>query len=154
MTIDQLLWFFYLIFMIVALGPNITFIFWIRRSFASDRDTAPFLLRTILWINNRIVLPAVALALIVWVSMVYFSGQPLTIPWILLTIVFWIAVFILSLLGYRSTIGNQINLAERTGSGSDEYKDATWRSTLIGIAISVITFLIILLLAFQPALWG
>jgi hypothetical protein len=70
--VEQVLYFFYLLFLIVGIGPNITYAFWIQRALA-DRDALPFTLRTIKVINDRIVLPAIGLALVTWVSMVLLS---------------------------------------------------------------------------------
>ena len=152
--LDQVLYFIYLILLIVAIGPNVTYAVWIQRAFVSNRESLSFTLRTIKVINDRMVLPAVALALITWVAMVYLSGQNLAIPWVLLTAVFWLAVFLLGLFGYRPTLIKQIELGESPGPDGDEYSSTAWRSTLIGIAIGIIALLIVLLMAFQPSLWS
>ena len=151
--LDQLLWFIYLILLIVAIGPNVTYAFWIQRATA-NREALPFTLKGIQVINNRIVLPAVALALITWVAMVYLSGLNLSIPSFLLTAVFWLVIFLLGLFGYSRIISRQIALAESAGPGDDDYKSIAWRGTILGIAIGIIALLILLLLAFQPSLWG
>ena len=152
--LDQVLYFIYLILLIVAIGPNVTYAVWIQSAFVSNRESLPFTLRTIKSINDRMVLPAIALALITWVAMVYLSGQSIMIPWVLLTAVFWLAMFLLGLFGYRPALLKQIEFGESAGPDSDEYSSAAWRSTLIGIAIGIIALLIILLMAFQPPLWG
>ena len=105
-------------------------------------------------INDRIVLPATGLALIAWVVMVYVSGQSLLIPWVLLTAVFWLAAFLLGLLGYSPTLRKQIALAESAGANNDEYKSAAWRGMILGIVIGLVFLLILLLMAVQPALWS
>ena len=152
--VDQLLWFLYLIFLIAAIGPNITYAFWIQRAFVSNRESLPFTLRTVLAINNTVVLPAIVLALITWVAMVYLSGQNMGIPWVLLTGVFWLVIFLLGLFGYRPALRRQIELAEGAGPDSEEYNSAAWRSMVLGIAIGILALMILLLLAFTPPLWG
>jgi hypothetical protein len=151
--LDLLLYYIYLVLLIVAVGPNITSAIWIQRAMA-NRETLPFTLQGIKVINDRIVLPATGLVLITWVAMVYISGQSLLIPWVLLTAIFWLAVFLLGLLGYTPTLRKQIALAESAGADSDEYKSAAWRGTIIGIAIGVIVLMTLLLMVFQPELWG
>lgn len=151
--VEQVLYFFYLLFLIVGIGPNVTYAFWIQRALA-NREALPFTLRTIKVINDRIVLPAIGLALVTWISMVFLSGLPIMIPWVLLTAIFWLAAFLLGLFGYRPALSKQIELAESAGADSDEYNSAAWRSTLIGIAIGIIALMIILLFVFQPVLWG
>lgn len=151
--LDLLLWFLYLLFLIAALGPNITYAIWIQRA-TSDREALTFTLQSIKVINDRLVLPAVVLALITWVVMVYNSGQSLQTPWILLVIAFWLVVLLLGLLGYSPALRAQIALAEKPGADSDEYKTSAWRSTIIGIAIGIVALMILLLMVFQPTLWG
>jgi hypothetical protein len=151
--LDQILWFFYLLFLIAAVGPNITYAVWIQLA-TVDREALSFTLRSIKVINDRLVLPATGLALVAWTAMVYISGQSLLIPWILSVVIFWLVVFLLGLFGYSPTLRNQIALAEKQGADSEQYKTAAWRSTIIGIAIGIVVLMILLLMVFQPNLWG
>ena len=151
--LDQLLWYVYLLLLIVAVGPNVTYAFWIQRATA-DQEALPFTLNGIKVINDRIVLPATGLALIAWIVMVSVSGQSLFTPWILVTAIFWLAAFLIGILGYSPTLRKQIDFAERAGTNDDEYKSAAWRAMILGIVIGIIFLLILLLMAFQPALWS
>ena len=152
--LNQFLWYVYLILVIVAAGPNITYAVWIRRATA-NREALPFTLQSIKYINDRIVQPATALALITWVVMVYVSGQSLLTPWVLLTSIFWLVALLIGLLGYSPAVRKQITLAERSaGADDDEYKSAAWRGMILGIVIGVLFLLLLLLMAFQPVLWG
>lgn len=150
---NQLLWYIYLLLLIIAVGPNVTYPLWIQRATA-NREVLPFILKGIKAISDRIVLPATGLALIAWVLMVYVSGLSLLIPWVLLTAVFWLAALLIGLLGYSPTLRKQIVLAESAGADTDEYKSAAWRGMILGIVIGLVALLILLLLAFQPALWS
>jgi len=152
--LDQVLYFFYLILLIVGIGPNVTYAIWIQRAYVSNRESLLFTLQTIRVINNRMVLPAIGQALVLWIAMVTLAGRSIMIPWVLLTAIFWLAAFLLGLFGYTPALRKQIELGESAGPDSEEYSSAAWRSTLIGIAIGVIALLIILLMAFQPVLWG
>jgi hypothetical protein len=151
--LNQLLWYIYLLLLIVAAGPNITYAVWIRRATA-NRETLPFTLQSIKIINDRIVLPATALAWITWVGMVYVSGQSLLTPWVLLTSIFWLVALLIGLLGYSPAIRKQIALAESSAADDDEYKSAAWRGMILGIVIGILFLLLLLLMAFQPVLWG
>jgi len=151
--LNQLLWYVYLLLLIVAMGPNVTYAFWIQRATA-NQEVLPFTLKGIKVINDRIVLPATGLALIAWIVMIYVSSQSLLIPWVLLTAVFWLAAFFIGLLGYSPSLRKQIALAESAGADDDEYKSAAWRGMILGIAIGIVFLLILLLMAFQPALWS
>jgi hypothetical protein len=119
-----------------------------------DRAALPFTLRGIKVINDRVVIPAIGLVLIAWIAMALTSGQSLLTPWIFLVLILWLIVFLLGLFGYAPTLRKQIALAESTGADSEEYTAVAWRGTILGIAIGVIVLLIILLMVFQPELWG
>jgi len=151
--LSQLLWFIHILLLIVAVGPNVTNAIWIQRAMA-NREVLPFTLRGIQVINNRVVIPAIGLILITWIAMALTSGISLLTAWILLVTVFWLVVFLLGLFGYTPALRRQIALAENPGADSDDYKSAAWQGTIIGIAIGVLVLLIILLVSFQPALWG
>ena len=114
--LSKFLWYVYLILLIVAAGPNITYAVWIRRATA-NREALPFTLQSIKYINDRIVLPATALALITWVVMVYVSGQSILIPWVMLTSFFWMVVLLIGfawlLAGY--TKANRTSRKLRSG---------------------------------------
>ncbi len=151
--LNQLLWYIYLILLIVAVGPNVTYAVWIQRATANP-EALPFTLNGIKAINDRIVLPATGLALIAWVVMVYVSGQSLLLPWVLLTSIFWLAALLIGIIGYSPALRKQIALAESAGVDNDEYKSAAWRGMILGIVIGLIFLLILLLMAFQPTLWS
>lgn len=153
MILDLLLYYIYLLLLIVAVGPNVTSAIWIQSAMA-NREFLSFTLQGIKFINDRIVLPATGLITVTWIVMVVISGQSLLIPWILLVAVFWLVIFLLGLFLYTPRLRKQIALAESPGADSDEYKTAAWQGMIIGIAIGVIVLLILLLMVFQPALWG
>jgi predicted RND superfamily exporter protein len=153
MILDLLLYYIYLLLLIVAVGPNVTSAIWIQRAMA-NRESLSFTLQGIKFINDRIVLPATGLITVTWIVMVVISGQSLLIPWILLVAVFWLVIFLLGLFLYTPRLRKQIALAESPGADSDEYKTAAWQGMIVGIAIGVIVLLILLLMVFQPALWG
>jgi len=78
--LDQVLYFFYLILLIVGIGPNVTYAIWIQRAYVSNRESLLFTLQTIRVINNRMVLPAIGLALVLWIAMVTLAGRSIMIP--------------------------------------------------------------------------
>lgn len=151
--LDFLLYYIYLLLLIVAAGPHVTSTIWIRRAMV-NREALSFTLQGIKLINDRIVLPATGLILITWIAMVTISRQSLLIPWILLVAVFWLINFLLGLFLYTPRLRKQIALAENRGTDSDEYKTAAWQGTIINIAMDVIILMILLLMVFQPVLWG
>ncbi len=151
--LDFLLYYIYLILLIVAVGPHVTSAIWIRHATA-NRQALPFTLQGVKIINDWIVLPATGLITVTWIVMVVISGQPLLIPWVLLVAVFWLVIFLMGLFLYTPRLRKQIALVEKPGADSDEYKTIAWQGTIIGIATNVIVLLILLLMVFQPPLWG
>jgi len=151
--LNQLLEYVYILLLIAAVGPNVTYAVWIQRAMA-DRAALPFTLQGIKVLNDRVVLPATALLLIAWIAMALTAGQSLLTPWILLVLILWLAVFLLGIFAYSPTLRQQIAFAESPGADSEEYTAVAWRGTILGIAIGVVVLVIILLMVFQPVLWG
>ena len=137
--------------MIAVVGPASTFAIWIQRAMA-NREALPFTLRSVKWINNFVVIPATVLLLIVGIGILIVGGQSLQTPWILLSLIFWLASIGLGLFGYTPALSKQIELAESSGADSEEYKAVAWRGTIIGIIIGVIALVVIYLMVFQPSL--
>ena len=86
--------------------------------------------------------------------MVFASEYELLTPWILLSLILWLAMLLLGAIGYTPTLRKQIELAESAGGDSDEYKAVAWRGTILGIVAGVLVLVIIALMVFKPALWG
>ena len=149
----QVLMFIFVLLVIAAIGPSTTNAVWIQRAMA-DRAALPFTLRGIKWINDWISIPAIGLLVIVGIWMVIVADLSLSQPWILLSLILWLAAFLLGLFGYRPTLARQIAVAESADLDKEEYDSVAWRSTIIGIIIGVIVLVAIFLMVFQPALWG
>jgi uncharacterized membrane protein len=151
--LNQFLEYVYILLLIAAIGPNVTYAVWIQRAMA-DRAALPFTLKGIKVLNDRVVLPATALLLIAWIAMALTAGQSILTPWILLVLILWLVVFLVGIFAYSPTLNQQITLAESAGADSNEYKSVAWRGTLLGIAIGVVVLVIIFLMVFEPTLWG
>ena len=149
----QILTYVFVILVIAAIGPSATYAIWIQRAMA-NRDALPFTLRSIRSINGRVVIPATVLLLIVGIGIVIAEGLSFQTPWILLSLILWLANIVLGIFGYTPTLSKQIGFAESSGADSAEYKAAAWRGTIIGIVIGVIALVVLYLMMFQPSLWG
>ena len=149
----QILMVVFVLLVIAAIGPSSTNAVWIQNAMA-NRAALPFTLRTIKWINDFISIPAIGLLVIVGIWLVSTAGLSLSQPWILLSLISWLAVFLLALFGYRPTLARQIAVAESDDPNKEEYDFVAWRSTIIGIIIGVFALVAIFLMVFQPALWG
>jgi uncharacterized membrane protein len=149
----QILTWFHILLMIAAVGANMSYAIWIQRAMA-NRDALPFTLRTIKLIDDWVALPAYGLLLLTGLGMVLADDQAFDTPWILLSLILWLGIILLGVLGYRPTLRSQIELAETGGSDSEEYKSMAWRGTMIGIVAAFLVLIIISLMVFKPELWG
>jgi Ca2+/Na+ antiporter len=148
----QILMYLQILLMIAGPGANATYAIWIQRGMA-NRDTLPFALHGIKFIDDRVARAAYGLLLLTGLVM-YLSADESQSPWTLLSLILWLIVFLLGLFGYSPTLRKQIALAEGIGADSEEYKAVAWRGTFIGILAGLIVLVIIYLMVFQPALWS
>lgn len=152
MLFDILKW-AHILLAIAAVGANITYSVWIQRGMA-NREALPFALRGIKLIDDRIANPAYGLLLLTGVGMAVVAETSLLTPWLLLSLILWLALIVVGFFGYTPTLRKQIALAESVGADNDEYDSVAWRGTFLGIAAGVIVLVIIFLMVFKPALWG
>ena len=149
---DVLKW-FHIALVIVAVGANATYAVWIQRG-TIDKGALPFTLHGVRFIDSRISSPAYVLVLLTGIGMVLTADMDLTTPWILLSIILWFVGMLLGVFGYTPTLRKQIEEAERGGADSAAYKAIAWRGTWLGIVLGVIVLFILYLMVFKPALWG
>jgi len=143
----------HILLMVAAVGTNITYAIWIQRATA-DRDALPFTLRGISVLDTRVSLPAYVLLLVTGLAMVIVDDLPFDTPWLLTSLILWLALILIGFLGYTPTLRKQIELAEREGPDGEGYKATAWRGTVLGIIAAVIVLAIISLMVFKPALWA
>jgi len=149
----DILFLLHILLMIVAVGANTTYAIWIQRATA-DRDALPFTLRGISAIDTRIALPAYVLLLVTGLAMVIADDLPFDTPWLLTSLILWLALILIGFLGYTPALRKQIDLAESAGPDDEAYKAVAWRGTILGIVAAVIVLVIISLMIFKPALWS
>ena len=152
MLFDILKW-IHILLAIAAVGANITYSVWIQRGMA-NRESLPFALRGVRLINNRIATPGYGLLLLTGIWMAFVAETALTTPWLLLSLILWLALILVGMFGYTPTLRKQIALAESVGADDEEYTSVAWRGTILGIAAGVIVLAVIFLMVFKPALWG
>lgn len=138
---------------IVAVGSNVTYGVWLSQA-ARKSEVLPFTLRVIKLIDDRLANPAFGLLLITGISMIFLVEMPLTTPWLLTSLVFYVLLLIIGMLGYTPTLRRQIELAESEGGDSPAYRAAARRGQLIGGILVVLAVAIVSLMAVKPALWA
>jgi hypothetical protein len=148
----EILMYIQIVLLIVAAGANGTYAVWLQRGMA-NRESLPFVLQGIQFIDNRIARPAYVLLLITGIGL-YLTAEESQSAWTLLAVILWFVVLVLGLAGYSPTLRNQITLAGSAGADSSEYKSVAWRGTFIGILAALVVLFIIYLMVFQPALWS
>lgn len=149
----DILFLLHILLMIAAVGTNITYAIWIQRA-TIDRDALPFTLRGISVLDTRVSLPAYVLLLVTGLAMVIADDLPFDTPWLLTSLILWLALILIGFLGYTPTLREQIGLAESEGPDGEGYKAMAWRGTVLGIIAALIVLAIIILMVFKPALWA
>jgi uncharacterized membrane protein len=138
---------------VAAVGSNLTYGIWIARA-SRQPEALPFTLRGIKRIDDRLANPAYGLLLVTGLLMAFVGSIPLTTPWLLTSLVLFVAVVLIGLLGYTPTLRRQIEALDREGIRSANYQALARRGTILGIVVAVLVVLIIFLMVVKPALWA
>jgi uncharacterized membrane protein len=138
---------------VVAFGANITYGIWITRA-SRDPHALPFTLRSIKLIDDRLANPAYAFLLITGLLMVFSGKLRLTAPWLLTSLVLYVFVTALGLLGYTPTLRRQISVLDSEGFESPNYRRVARRGTIMGAVLGALVTIIVFLMVVKPALWA
>jgi uncharacterized membrane protein len=148
-----LLKFVHVLAAIVAVGANVTYGIWIATG-SRDPTVLPFALRGIKLLDDWLANPAYGLLLVTGILMVLVGSIPVTTPWVISALVLYVIAVLLGLLGYTPALKRQIRLLDSEGLGSEHYKTAARDGLVIGIALGVVTVLIVFLMVVKPGLWA
>lgn len=137
---------------VVALGANLSYAFWLRRA---GRDSAQlvFVIESIRRLDRRVANPAYILAALAGVGIVLTGPYGFEAPWIVAAIVLYVLVAVLGITLYGPAVRAQLALA-RTDPASDAYTAAARRSQVLGIVVTAIVLVIVWLMVGKPALWA
>ena len=138
---------------IIAVGANVTYGIWLTRA-ARHLEALPFTLRGIKQIDDRIANPAYGLLLVTGLLMVFVVRLPLTTPWLLTSLVLYVLVMLVGLLGYTPTLRRQIQLLDSEGFQSPHYQALAGRGTRLGVVLAVLVIGIVFLMVVKPGLWA
>jgi uncharacterized membrane protein len=136
----------------VAVGANMTYGIWLARA-SRKPEVLPFTLRSIKLIDDRLANPAYASLIVTGLLMVFVARLPLTTPWLASALVLYVVLVLLGLLGYTPTLKKQIEVVEREGFDSAEYRAIARRCARLGILLAVLAVTIVFLMVIKPALW-
>lgn len=138
---------------IAVVGLHATYGVWIVRG-SSRRETLAFALKTIILLDSRVALPALAAQLITGFAMVGITRVPMGTPWLLTGVVLFALVVLAHLLVYRPTLRRMPILLEGDGMESTAFQAAANRERNLGIAMTAVMIVIVFLMVIKPRLWG
>ena len=153
MTAYSVLKWVHVLMAITALGANITYGLWLSRA-ARESGHLSFTLRGIKVLDDRIANPAYGLLLITGMVMTYMGKIPLTTPWVLTSLIFYVVLVAIAAVGYTPSLRRQIAALDVGGPESPEYQRFEARSTQLGIVLAVVAVIIVFMMVTKPALWG
>jgi len=149
MTLYLLLKYVHVLSAIVAVGANITYSIWLARA-AQKPEHLIFTLRTVKILDDWVANPAYVLLLPTGVAMALVAKWPLTLPWLLASLILYGIMATLGFGLYSPVLRRQIAAAESNGPDSPEYLALSNRGRLVGISIGVVTLGIIFLMVTKP----
>jgi uncharacterized membrane protein len=138
---------------IVAVGSNVTYGIWIAAG-SRDPKVLPFALRGVKLIDDRMANPSYGLLLLTGIAMVLVGNIPITTPWLIVSLVLYVAVVLIGLLGYTPTLKRQIQLLAGAGPVSEEYRAAASRGIVLGVILGVLAVGILFFMVVKPSLWA
>jgi uncharacterized membrane protein len=153
MTWYTVLKFVHVLLAIVAVGANVTYGIWLARA-ARDPRHLPFALRGVQVLDDRIANPAYILLLITGLAMLHAGPLSITTPWILSSLVLYVAGMAVGVLGYAPGLRRQIAVLDADGPDAPEFARLAARGQRLGMVLAVLVVAIIYLMVARPALWG
>jgi uncharacterized membrane protein len=151
LTLYSFLKFLHVLMAVVAVGFNASYGIWLSR-LAKAPEHAPYVLRGIKILDDRYANPAYGLLLILGLAMVWESGIPLSTFWIAASLVLYVVLVVLAVVGYSPALRQQLALAEAARIDSDEYRQVARRGGILGGILAVIVVIIIFLMVTKPTL--
>lgn len=148
MSLFVLLKFLHVLPVIVAVGANLTYAFWLRAA-AHDRDRLIFAITTIRRLDRLVANPAYILILVTGVAMVLGGAYSFETGWIALSLVLYVSVAVLGIAAFAPALRRQLAEAERDPT-SPAYAAAAARSTALGLLATGIAVTIVFLMVTKP----
>jgi uncharacterized membrane protein len=147
----DILKFIHIMSAITAVGSNITYGIWSVRA-AHEPAHAPFVLRGIKFIDDRIANPAYGMILVTGLLMLVVGRKSITSLWIIVALVLFVAVAVIGFAFFSPLLKRQISLADSGETSSEEYQRLARRSRMIGPILGLVVVVIVIMMVFQPTL--
>jgi uncharacterized membrane protein len=143
----------HILFAILALGSNATYSLWLRHA-SRHPESLAFALRGIKSIDDRLANRAYAALLGTGILMLLVNRLPLTVPWLLTSLLLYVVLLLTGIFIYAPALRRQVALAESAGPADPAYRQAAQRAARIGILVALVAVAISFLMVVKPALWG
>ena len=151
LTLYEFLKFLHVLMAVVAVGFNASYGVWLARA-AREPEHAAHVLRGIKVLDDRFATPAYVLLLVLGMAMVWESGIGFSTFWIAASLVLYVVVVGVAIVGFTPSLYRQVQLAESGQVGSEEYRQVAKRSGRLGGAIGVIVLVIVFFMVTKPTL--
>lgn len=141
---------FHILFVITAVGSNITYGVW-QGLAGNDAQREAFALRGVKFLDDRVANPAYLLVLVTGLTLAWWHWS-YTTHWIAAAIVLYVIAILFAFAFYSPTLARQIETLDRAGLASPAYRTAAIRATAFGIAVMVPILAILYLMVAKPSL--
>lgn len=148
MTLLVLLKFLHVAPVIIAVGANVTYAFWLRAA-GRDRERLIYTIETIRRLDRRVANPAYIVILLTGVAMVMTGAYSFETGWIAVSLVLYVALALFGIAVFAPAMRRQLAEAERDPS-SDAYAAAARHSLQFTALAVAITFVIVFLMVAKP----
>ncbi len=146
----QILKLVHILALVVALGANMTYAFWLARA-GRDRDRLVFVIESIGSLDRRVANPAYIVVLLAGVGIILTGPFSFETLWVGASILIYVLVAVLGMAVYAPAMRRQLALAE-TDPASPEYGAAAGRSRMVGLAVTALVVVIVALMVLKPTL--
>lgn len=137
---------------IIALGANLTYLFWMGRARSEPAQLA-FVIESIRGLDRRVSNPAYIVAAAAGIGIVLTGPYGFETPWIVAAIALYVFVAVLGITVYAPAMRTQLDLAQRAPA-SHAYAAAARRSRVLFFFVTGLVLAIVALMVLKPALWA
>lgn len=148
MTDYTLLQLVHVLAVVVAVGSNVTYGFWMSLA-GSDRAQILFAIRGIRWLDRHVALPAYLVAFVTGIAMVLTGVWSFDQGWILVSIALYAITALAGFTLFAPAIRRQLAEAERDPR-TDAYEAAARQTARLGYLTVGIVVLITVLMVLKP----
>lgn len=147
-TLIFLLKFAHIAAAIVAVGANVTYVFWLHRA-GRDRERLIWTIGVIRALDRRFANPGYIVVLVTGLLMVVVGLYSFTTAWIVAGIALYVLVALLGFTAFAPAIRRLLAEAERDPT-SEAYAAAARRTDQLALVTTVIAFVIVALMVVKP----